>query len=112
MSITIKNVYLDQPAAAGEDAFVTPDNTKRRIIKCTITNNDSSARTMAMHKKITSATAVADANKIMDAQPIGPSETYECPEIVGKVFPAGYALHLVPEVDNQLTTDIDVSDEV
>uniref|UniRef100_A0A6M3IJX9 Uncharacterized protein n=1 Tax=viral metagenome TaxID=1070528 RepID=A0A6M3IJX9_9ZZZZ len=107
MGITIKNAYIGQPPAANTTLYTCPANTQARVLKCTATNDTTTAQTISFHK-VPSGDAVGDDVLIMNSKAIGPKETYECPEVVGQVLDAGDLLSAIAGGANQITVSLDV----
>lgn len=107
MSIEIKNVYMAQPAAANTTLYTCPANTQARVLKCTVTNDTTTAVTISFNK-VPSGDAVGVANLILNLKAIGSRETYECPEVVGQVLDAGDVMSAIASVVDQLTVALDV----
>ena len=100
--ITINNAYIGQPATSNTTLYTCPVNTQARILKCTVTNDTTTAKTITFHKGGT-----GDGNLILNARTIGSEETYECPEVVGQVLNAGDIINAIAETV-QLTVSLDV----
>jgi hypothetical protein len=107
MSVTLVNAYLAQPGIADTTLYTCPGSTVARVIKCTVTNDTTTAVTISFNKR-PAAVASGPANLIMNLRPIGSKETYECPEIVGQVFEATDLLSAIASVADQLTVNLDV----
>ena len=111
MGVTLVNAYLAQPAAVDTTLYTCPANTITRVIKCTVTNDTTTAVTISFNKR-PAAAAAGPANLIMNLHPLGSRETYECPEVVGQVFEATDLLSAVASVADQLTVNLDVVEVV
>ena len=111
MGVTLVNAYLAQPAAADTTLYTCPANVVARVIKCTVTNDTTTAATISFNKR-PAAVAAGAANLIMNLKAIGSRETYECPEIVGQVFEATDILSAIASVADQLTVNLDVVEVV
>ena len=107
MAISLKNAYLAQVPAANTTLYTCPANTTARVLKCTVTNDTTTAQTISFNK-IPSGDAAGVANLILNLKAIGNKETYECPEIVGHVLDAGAIISGIAGAADQLTTVIDV----
>ena len=107
MPVTLVNAYLAQPGITDTTIYTCPANTVGRVVKCTVTNDTTTAVTISFNKR-PAAAAVDPANLIMNLRPIGSRETYECPEIVGQVFEATDLLSAIASVAAQLTVNLDV----
>ena len=107
MPVTLKNVYLAQPAAADTTLYTCPANTVARVLKCTVTNDTTTAVTISFNKRPDGG-AAAVTNLIMNLRPIGNKETYECPEVVGQILDATDILSAIASVADQLTVSLDV----
>ena len=107
MSVTLKNVYVSQPGAANTVLYTCPALTAARVLKCTVTNDTTTAATICFNK-IPNGGAVGVTNLILNLKSIGNCETYECPEVVGQVLDAGDIISAIASVANQLTVSLDV----
>lgn len=107
MGVTLVNSYLDQPGVADTTLYTCPANTTARVIKCTVTNDTTTAVTISFNKRPGAAAASAT-NLILNLRPIAGLETYECPEVVGQVLEATDLLSAVASVADQLTVNLDV----
>ena len=107
MAIALKNAYLAQVPAANTTLYTCPANTTARVLKCTVTNDTTTAQTITFHK-VESGGAVGVDKLILNAKAIGNKETYECPEVVGQVLDAGDFLSGIAGGAAQLTTVVDV----
>jgi len=105
--ITLKNAYLAQVPAADTILYTCPANTTARVLKCTVTNDTTTAQTISFHK-VPSGDAAGVANLILNTKVIGNKETYECPEIVGQVLEAADFISSIAGGATQLTTVLDV----
>ena len=103
----LKNAYLAQPGITDTDLYTCPANTQAMVKKCTACNDTSTATTMTFNK-IPAAGSAAVTNLVINARPLGPYETYECPEIVGKILTAGQKLSGKMGAADQVTVDLDV----
>jgi len=104
---TLRNAYIGQPGIADTTVYTCPANTVARVLKCTATNDTTTAVTLSTHK-VPSGDAVGDDVLIMNAKALGSKETYECPEVVGQVLDAGDLLSMIASVAAQITVSIDV----
>lgn len=111
MGISLINAYLGQPGIADTSIYTCPANTKAKVVKCTVTNDTTTVATISFNKRVGGA-AVDPANLIMNLQPIGSRETYECPEIVGQILEASDILSAIASVADQLTVNVDVVEVV
>ena len=105
--ITLKNAYLAQVPAANTTLYTCPANTTARVLKCTVTNDTTTAQTITFHK-VESGGAVGDDKLILNAKTLGSKETYECPEVVGQVLEAGDLISGIAGGAAQMTTILDV----
>ena len=111
MSVTLKNAYMAQPAGTDTTLYTCPANTVARVLKCTVTNDTTTAVTISFNK-VPSGGSVAVTNLIMNLKPIGNKETYECPEVVGQVLDAGDLISAIASVADQLSVALDVGEIV
>lgn len=107
MGITIKNAYVAQPDILDTTLYTCPSNTTTRVLKCTATNDTTTAVTLSINK-VPSGGAVGDDNLILNLKALGDKETYECPEVVGQVLDAGDLLSGIASVASQVTISLDV----
>lgn len=105
-TFTLTNEYIGQPSNSDTDLVTCPANTQIIIKKCTATNDTSTATTMTFNK-IPSGGSAGDTNLVMNLRPIGPYETYECPEIVGMILTAGQKLSGKMGAASQVTVNVD-----
>ena len=104
---TLKNAYLGQAGATDTTLYTCPANTTARIVKCTATNDTTTAQTISFHK-VESGGSVGDDRLIMNAKVLGNKETYECPEVVGQVLDAGDLISAIAGGAAQVTISLDV----
>jgi len=107
MTIALKNVYLAQVPAADTTLYTCPTSTTARVLKCTVTNDTTTAQTISFHK-VESGGAVGVDKLILNAKVIGNKETYGCPDVVGQVLEAGDFISGIAGGADQLTTVLDV----
>lgn len=107
MATTIKNAYIAQPAAANTTLYTCPTHTQARVLKCTVTNDTTTASTISFNK-VPSGGSVGVTNLIMNTKAIGSQETYDCPEVVGQVLDAGDLISAIAGNADQLTVSLDV----
>lgn len=107
MGVTLKNVYIAQPGIADTTLYTCPANTIARVLKCTITNDTTTAVTISFNK-VPSGGAVAATNLILNLKALGSRETYECPEVVGQVLDASDLLSAIASIADQITVSLDV----
>jgi len=111
MTVALKNGYLGQVGIADTTLYTCPANTTARVLKCTVTNDTTTAQTISFHK-VESGGAVGDDRLIINTKVIGSKETYECPEVVGQVLDAGDLISAIAGGAAQLTTSLDVAEIV
>jgi len=107
MSVTLKNAYLAQVAAENTTLATAQENTVWRVIKCTATNDTTTAVVITFHK-VESGGSVGDTKLILNAKILGAKETYECPEVVGQVLEAGDFISAIAGSAAQVTVSLDV----
>jgi len=107
MPITLKNAYMAQPAATDTTLYTCPANTIARILKCTVTNDTTTTKTISFNK-VPSGGSVGPTNLILNLKSIGNKETYECPEVVGQVLDTADLISAIAETADQLTVALDV----
>jgi hypothetical protein len=111
MSVVLKNAYIGQPGVTDTTLYTCPANTTARVIKCTVTNDTTTAKYISFNK-VPTGDSVGDDNLIMNEQTIGSKETYDCPEVVGQVLESGDLLSAIAEIASQLTVNVDVAEVV
>lgn len=74
-----------QIAATATTYYTAPANTKAIIQNMTLTNTTAGALTATVHIISTGATETAS-NMVISARVIAAGETYNCPEVIGKVL--------------------------
>lgn len=83
--------------------YTSPVSGKGTIIdKCTVTNYDSSARTVSINL-VTLADTAGDDNLILKLKSLAPGETYTCPEIVGHILAAGDFVSTIASTSTSVT---------
>jgi hypothetical protein len=107
MPVTLKNAYMAQPGVADTTLYTCPANTSAKVMKCTVTNDTTTAVTISFNK-VPSGDAVSPTNLIMNLRPIGDKETYECPEVIGQVLDASDLISAIASVADQLSVALDV----
>jgi len=88
MATTIDNAIPRAYAANSQTTQYTANNCKAQITKFTVTNVTSSNATYAVNL-VASGDTATNANRVLQTKTIAPSETYNCPELVGQVLRAG-----------------------
>ena len=109
MAVTLGNKYVAQPADTDTTLYTAPAGTIARVVKCTATNDTTTAVTITFHKVPTGET-LGDENLILNAKDLGSKETYECPEVVGQVLDAADLISAVASVADQVTVSLDVAE--
>jgi len=107
MSVTIRNVTVEQIAATDDTVYTADGNLTGRVIKCTLTNDTTTTVTVSAHK-VEDGGAVGADRLIMNGKVLASKETYECPEIVGQTFNPGMFLSMIASVATQVTLSLDV----
>ena len=107
MSVTLKNAYMAQPGVTDTTLYTCPANTTAKVVKCTVTNDTTTAATISFNKRPAAAGA-AVTNLILNLKPIGNKETYECPEVVGQILDTTDILSAIASVADQLTVSLDI----
>lgn len=105
--MTMKNAYVAQPAAAATTLYTCPTHTQARVLKCTATNDTTTASTITFYK-VPSGGAAGVTNLILNTKAIGSQETYDCPEVVGQVLDAGDIISALAGNVDQITVSLDV----
>lgn len=105
MAVTPKKLVAAQQLTASAATYYTATNVTARIDNFTLTNTDSSARTVDVHIIAPAGSATA-ANKIIDAKSISAHETYTCPEMIGKYIPSGYFMQALASTATVVTIDV------
>jgi hypothetical protein len=107
MGTTIKNAYIGQPGITDTTLFTAGANITARVVKCTATNDTTTATTITFHK-VESGAAVGDDKLILNGRALASKETYECPEVVGQVLDAGDLISAIAGDAAQVTVILDV----
>jgi hypothetical protein len=106
-TLTLKNVYADQPPAAATTLYTTPAGTTAKVIKCTVCNDTTVAMTFKAYK-IPTGESVGDAYLILNDQTVGSKESLVLSEVEGQILDTGDSIVLHPSLANQLSTMLDV----
>jgi len=104
MATTIKNIIPAAYAANSQTTQYTSTNCRTQITKFTVTNVTSSAATFAVNL-VASGGSASSANKVLQTKTIAPSETYNCPEIVGQVLESGDFISTIAGTGSALVID-------
>lgn len=89
MTISQKNIVPGVALTAVVASYHTsPALTRARICNATLTNTTAGAVACTVHI-VPTAGAPNAANQKINARPIGPGETYPCPELIGRVLEPG-----------------------
>jgi hypothetical protein len=90
MAVTVKNIIPPKQAEATQVTQYTAINCKTIIDKFTVTNTNTSNIVFSANLVPAGGTAGAS-NLILKTRTIVPTETYQCPELVGQVLePEGF----------------------
>lgn len=73
-----------------------------RLDKCTVTNEDSAARTFSIYL-VPSGGSAGVTNQIIATRSVNVGETYTCPEIVGQWLNTGQFLQAIASSASKLT---------
>ena len=82
--------------------YYTAERCTARVDNMTVTNTDSSAHQLTVYL-IASGGSAGDSNTIIDTKSIHAGETYTCPEMIGKIIPAGSFIQALADADTVLT---------
>jgi len=108
MAATLKNAYIGQPGATDTTLYTASSSiSSARVVKCTATNDTTTAVTITFHK-VPSGDAVGDDVLILNAKSLASKETYECPEVVGQVLDASDLISAIASSAAQVTVSLDV----
>ena len=88
MAVNIANIIPAKTAENTQTTQYTSSGVQTIIDKFTATNFSAFATTLSVNL-VTAAGAAGNANLIVRAKTLQPSETYTFPEIVGHVLPSG-----------------------
>lgn len=104
MALTSNPKRLFAPAQLTNSlaTYYTSTGVKTIIDKLTLTNNDSSARTVDVHIVPNGGSASAT-NKFINAVSINAASSYACPEIVGHVMESGEFLQMVASANTAIS---------
>lgn len=107
MGTTLERAYTAQLAAAAAALYTCPTGTRARILKCTATNDTTTAVTFDMHLVPSGGSADAT-NYLINTKTLGSKESYTCPEVVGHVLEPGDTVQGVASSANQVTVALSV----
>jgi len=82
--------------------YYTATRCTARVDNMTVTNTDSSAHQLTVYLIASGGTAI-DSNTIIDTKSILAGETYTCPEMIGKIIPAGSFIQALADAGTVLT---------
>lgn len=68
--------------------YTAPAATRVRVTNATVTNTTAGALALTAYR-IASGGSASAGNTVISAKTIGAGETYNCPELINKVFAAG-----------------------
>ena len=104
MAVNAKKLIAATQLTGSAATYYTATNVTARVDNFTLTNTDSSARTVDVHIVAPAGSASA-ANNIIDAKSIAAHETYTCPEMIGKLIPSGYFIQALASTATVVTID-------
>lgn len=107
MGVIGKNGYIGQPGLTATTLYTCPANHWARIIACTATNDTTTSTSVTFHKVPSGGTA-GPTNIILNDKVLDDSETYLCPEVVGKNLDPGDFISSLAGHVTQVTVDLDV----
>lgn len=107
MTIAWKNGYIGQPGVTDTTLYTCPVNTEAKVVKCTITNDTTTAQTISFNK-VPSGGSVGDDNLIMNERIIGSKETHDAYEVEGQILDAGDLISAIAGGASQLTVNLDI----
>ncbi len=101
------NAYTGQPASTGTTVYTCSANIAARVVKCTAVNDTTTTDSLTVHK-VPSGGSSGDTNLVMNGQPIGPKESYPCPELVGQLLTAGDSIKMTAGTSDQISVALSV----
>lgn len=102
MTVTVKNIIPRKQAEATQTGQYTATNCKTIIDKFTVTNTTAGNVTFSVNLVAASGTA-GDANLVLKSKSIAPSQTYNCPELVGQTLESGGFISTIAGAATSLT---------
>lgn len=102
MAVTVKNLIPPKQAEATQTAQYTAVGCKTIIDKFTVTNTNTTNIVFSTNLIPALGTA-GDSNLILKTRTIVPTETYQCPELVGQVLEAGGFISTLASAATSLT---------
>lgn len=105
MAVNARKLIAATQLTGSVATYYTATNITARVDNFTLTNTDSSARTVDVHLVAPAGSASAS-NKIIDAKSIAAHECYTCPEMIGKLVPSGYTIQAVASTTSVVVIDV------
>lgn len=105
MATTIRNLVPAKYAENTQTAQYTAVDLVAVIDTFTVTNTSASNVSFSINI-VPSGGSVSNSNLIFDSITIGVGETYNCPELVGKVLQPGSFLSTLASAASSLTIDV------
>jgi len=102
MGATLQRGYTAQLAAASAALYTCPTGTRARVLKCTATNDTTTAVTFNIYL-VPSGSGEGVTNLLINTKTLGDKDSYTCPEVVGHVLEPGDAIEGVASVADQVT---------
>lgn len=102
MTVTVKNIIPRKQVENAQTTQYIAVNCKTTIDKFTVTNTSTTNTTFSCNLVPLDGT-VGDANLVLKTRPIAPSETYNCPELVGQVLESGGFISTIAGAPTSLT---------
>lgn len=102
MSITLKALIPAAQLTSSAATYYTATRVTARVDNFTVTNTDSAAHQVTVYL-IASGGSAGDSNTIIDTKSINAGETYNCPEMIGKVIPPGAFIQALADANSVLT---------
>lgn len=105
MTVTAKVLLPAKQLEDSQTTQYTASGVRSVIDKATVTNTSASNVTLSVNI-VTASGAAGDGNLIIKAKTLFPSETYNCPELVGQVLDAGGFISTIAGAATSLTMRI------
>lgn len=101
MTATPRNIIPSGYASDGTTTEYTANNVRTAVQNFTATNGTASAATLTVNLVASGGTAGAS-NAVIDQRSIQAGETYDCPELAGKVLERGGSISVASDTASAL----------
>jgi len=107
MGTVLERAYTAQLAAAAATLYTCPTGTRARILKCTATNDTTTAVTFTIY--LVPSGGAADATDLLiNTKALGSQASYTCPEVTGHVLEPGDTIQGLASIADQVTLTLSV----